>query len=129
MPLLNKSDIFVLTNKNKPMKLNALLITLCLFMSLTKVHSQPQSSVTYNDGSQTLSGVLVKPAKATSKKVGVLILPAWMGIDEHSKTVAKQLAEEGYTAFVADIYGEGHYPKSPKEAGELSGHFKNNIKE
>ncbi len=110
------------------MKLKIILLHLCFLFSIHNINAQMQQ-VSYSDGSQKLNGVLAKTTKPNPKKAGVLILPAWMGIDDHSKTVAKQLADQGYTSFVVDIYGEGHYPKSPKEAGEQSGYYKKNIAE
>lgn len=86
-------------------------------------------AVEYKDGSQALSGISVKPEKQLKNKPGVLILPAWMGIQDHEKEVANKLAELGYQSFVADIYGVDQRPKSPKEAGAKAGYFKKNIKE
>ena len=37
---------------------------------------------------------------------------------------AKQLAELGYVAFAADIYGEGVRPADAKEASALAGKYK-----
>jgi dienelactone hydrolase len=84
-------------------------------------------SVSYKDGDQNLNGFSSKPKKANLDKSGILILPAWMGIDDHSKEVAQQLAELGHYAFIADIYGEGNYPKNSSEAGKQAGFYKNNV--
>ena len=81
----------------------------------------------YNDGQQVLSGFGIKPKKELDGKPAVLILPAWMGIDEHSKEVAQNLNNLGYYSFVADIYGEGNYPSTTKEAGQQAGYYKNNV--
>jgi dienelactone hydrolase len=83
--------------------------------------------VTYYDGAQKLNGLSGIPVKPKSKKAGVLILPAWMGIDENSKSAANKLNELGYYTFVADIYGEGNYPPDMKTAGERSSYYKNNV--
>lgn len=85
--------------------------------------------VDYKDNTQLLSGVSAVPKKAMANKPGVLILPAWKGIDEHSQEVAAALADMGYHAFVADIYGADKRPKDVKEAGEKSGYYKANIAE
>lgn len=61
------------------------------------------ATVDYKDGEQNLSGFGIKPQNGLKEKPGVLILPAWMGIDEHSKESAAELAKLGYYAFVADI--------------------------
>ncbi|MCC6372987.1 MAG: dienelactone hydrolase family protein [Bacteroidia bacterium] len=84
--------------------------------------------VSYNDGAQKLNGLYGTPKKALAKKPGVLILPAWMGIDDNSKSAATRLNELGYHTFVADIYGEGNYPKDMKGAAEQSTIYKSNVK-
>lgn len=97
----------------------------CIFT----VHAQLKT-VSYTDGGQKLDGQLRMPVNpGKSGKRGVLILPAWMGIDAHSKEVAQKLGAMDYTAFVADIYGEGNYPQLAKEAGERSGYYKSHIEE
>ncbi len=84
-------------------------------------------AVPYKDGNQSLNGLAVTPEIPTAQKAGILILPAWMGIDEHEKEVALQLANLGFHTFVADIYGEGNYPKNTAEAGSQAGYYKKNI--
>jgi dienelactone hydrolase len=85
--------------------------------------------VGYNDGSQKLNGYYVRAANPSKNKAGVLILPAWMGIDDHAKTTAERLGALGYQAFVADIYGEGNYPKDQKSAGAQAGYYKSHREE
>ena len=80
----------------------------------------------YKDGQDPLRGYLSK-AKSTKKSIpGVVVIPAWMGVNEHTNHSADQLASLGYHALVADIYGEGKNPKSPAEARDLSSYYKNN---
>ncbi|AWH85714.1 dienelactone hydrolase [Flavobacterium album] len=100
------------------------LLLLAVFMAL-QVNAQLKN-VVYMEGKQTLHGFGNAPKKPIKGKPGVLILPAWMGINDHTKEVATKLNELGYYSFVADIYGEGNYPTTPQQAGEKSGYFKNN---
>lgn len=86
-------------------------------------------AVDYLDGQQKLSGFFSKPAKAIPNKPGVLILPAWMGIDDHAKESAEELSKLGYYTFVADIYGVGNKPTNYSEAGQKAGYYKKNIQE
>ena len=83
----------------------------------------------YKDGNQVLNGFSIKPSKKSKQKPGILILPAWMGIDKLSKDTAENLSKMGYYAFVADIYGEGNYPKDYKQAGQNAGFYKTNFKD
>ncbi|MGI4020513.1 MAG: dienelactone hydrolase family protein [Janthinobacterium lividum] len=104
-----------------------LLFVFALIVAIPFAQAQLKT-VFYSDGNQKLNGFAIKPTSSTQKKAGVLVLPAWMGIDAHAKETAEQLAKLGYYAFVADIYGEGNYPKSPAEAGKLAGDYKKDYK-
>lgn len=98
--------------------------------SLTIITAQSQlKPVAYTDGNQKLEGLAAVPKKATPKKAGVLVLPAWMGIDAHAKESAQELSKLGYYVFVADIYGVNNKPANTQEAGQKAGYFKNNYKE
>jgi dienelactone hydrolase len=105
------------------MKLTPVLI----FLFMNTASFAQLKPVTYHEGKQVLHGLAIKPVK--ENKGGVLILPAWKGIDESSKNVAERLSNLGYYAFIADIYGEGNYPKDSKEAGERSSYYKKNYSE
>jgi len=87
------------------------------------------SAVKYADQKQELNGLAGKPESPNAKKAGVLIIPAWKGIDEHARHSAEKLTGEGYFTFVADIYGAGKYPKDAKEAAEISGYYKEHLAE
>ncbi|WP_205435318.1 MULTISPECIES: dienelactone hydrolase family protein [Flavobacterium] len=106
------------------MKFKSLFCITLLTMAL-QTNAQLKA-VSYKDGNQKLNGYAIAPEKQTPETPGVLILPAWKGINDHSKRVAQQLADLGYYAFIADIYGEGNYPKNTQEAGERAGYYKNN---
>lgn len=81
-------------------------------------------SVEYKDGKTTLEGYLVYDDAWTGKRPAVVIVHQWMGLTDHEKNSALRLAEQGYVAFAADIYGKGVKPADTKEAGELAGKYK-----
>ena len=110
------------------MKTNYFFTIIVSSLSIITAQSQLKP-VTYTDGNQKLEGLATAPKKATPKKAGVLILPAWMGVDAHSKESAQELSKLGYYVFVADIYGIDKRPKNTTEAGKIAGHFKTNYKE
>jgi dienelactone hydrolase len=102
-------------------------LSLAITCILVVAHSSAQlNPVSYTDGNSKLSGLAAIPKKKLADNPGILILPAWKGIDQHAKDSALQLSALGYHAFVADIYGEGNYPTNAKEAGERSGYYKKN---
>lgn len=102
------------------------LIALTLMLAAAQLSAQLKP-VAYTEGGQKLNGFAAIPAKPLKQKPGVLILPAWLGINGHSKEVAQKLSALGYHAFVADIYGEGKYPSDTKQAGEQAGYYKKNV--
>lgn len=110
------------------MKANYFFAVIVGSLSIMTAQSQLKP-VAYTDGNQKLEGLAAVPKKATPKKAGVLVLPAWMGIDAHSKESAQELSKLGYYVFVADIYGVDNRPKNNQEAGQKAGYFKNNYKE
>lgn len=109
------------------MKNSALLLFATLLFSST-INAQLKT-VKYTDGNQALNGLFIKAAKKSSNNPGILLLPAWLGIDNASKGIAENLSKLGYHVFIADIYGEGNYPKNTAEAGKQAGYFKTNFAE
>ena len=105
---------------------NAVLIlfSATLFCNLMNAQLKP---VKYTEGSQQLNGLFIKSAKKSGNNPGILLLPAWLGIDNASKGIAEELAKLGYNVFIADIYGEGNYPKNTSEAGKQAGFYKTNF--
>ncbi|WP_264554093.1 dienelactone hydrolase family protein [Flavobacterium sp. N2038] len=101
----------------------ALIFATILFS--TAINAQLKT-VKYSEGNTTLNGLSIKPAKKSSQNPGILILPAWLGIDNASKGYAENLSKLGYNVFIADIYGEGNVPKNTTEAGKLAGFYKTN---
>lgn len=104
------------------------LLTVALTVLVSSTYAQLKP-VAYKDGDQKLNGLSIAPAKTNNKvaaKAGILILPAWKGIDNHAKEAAQDLSKSGYYAFIADIYGEGNYPADAKAAGQQSGYYKKN---
>ncbi|ASK28692.1 dienelactone hydrolase [Chryseobacterium sp. T16E-39] len=106
--------------------IRSILLT-TIFMTSGVLFSQNLKSVSYQDGSQKLNGMVT--SNAGKKLPGVLILPAWKGIDDEAKTAAAELEKQGYIAFIADIYGEGNIPADSDAAGKASGHYKQNYTE
>lgn len=111
------------------MQLHRIFTTTVIILTTITTATAQLRNTAYTDGSQKLNGLAGIPKKANAKKAGVLILPAWKGIDARAKQSATELAALGYYTFVADIYGEGHYPKDNKEAGAQAGYYKKHISE
>jgi dienelactone hydrolase len=81
--------------------------------------------VEYQDAAGTvLEGIVAFDDAAKGKRPGVLVVHDWMGVSAFTEGKAKELATQGYVAFVADIYGKGARPHDQKEAGEFAGKYK-----
>jgi len=80
--------------------------------------------IEYKQGDTTLEGVLVYDDAVKTKRPGVLVVHQWMGITDYEKKRAEMLAQLGYVAFCADIYGKGVRPTTVADAGATSGKFK-----
>ena len=106
------------------MKLSLTLLTVFLGMQLTL--AQTLKTIAYKDGTQKLNGLVT--SNAGKKLPGVLILPAWKGIDEEAKNAALQLEKQGYVVLIADIYGEGNIPTDNDAAAKIAGTYKQDYK-
>jgi hypothetical protein len=61
--------------------------------AFTMLTSQAQKLVSYADGAQKLEGIVSTPTKKVANGNAVLLLPAWMGIDNNAKENAAELAK------------------------------------
>jgi len=103
----------------------ALSIPISLFVGASSVDAKVVGkTVTYRDGDAVLEGYVAYDDAATGRRPGVLVAHAWMGLDAYTKKRAEMLAELGYVAFAADVYGKELRPKSAQEAGKAAGSFK-----
>lgn len=110
------------------MRIFGLIIAIVIF-SLQLQAKIDVKKVEYKDGDTVLEGLVVtdqKHVRAKKKLPAVLVVHNWMGIGENTIFRAKQLAEMGYVAFVADIYGQGVRPKNVKEASAEAGRYRSN---
>ena len=69
---------------------------------------------------ETARGMAVYDDAAEGKRPGVLVIPEWWGLNEYPQMRARQLAEMGYVAFVADMYGKRQVTREAGQAQELA---------
>ena len=77
--------------------------------------------VTYGDGEATMKGFVVYDDAVTAKRPGIVMVHEWWGITQHIHNEARNFAQQGYTAFIADMFGDAKSADNPKDAGMLSG--------
>jgi dienelactone hydrolase len=85
-------------------------------MPTDAVHAEP---VTYAAAGATLRGHLAVDRGRAGRRPGVLVVHEWWGLNDYIRRRARMLAELGYTALAADMYGEGRTAGTPDEAGKL----------
>jgi dienelactone hydrolase len=85
-------------------------------------------TVTYTHDGTTCKGYLAWDDSATGKRPGVLLVHEWWGLNDYARSRAEQLAKLGYVAFACDMYGEGKVTTHPREAGQMAGAVRKNVK-
>lgn len=104
-----------------------IFVILILFVSSVNAAIK-KMEVIYKEGKTELAGYLVYDESNRAIKPAVIVLHDWMGNGDYSKSRAEQLAEMGYVAFAADIYGKGVRAKDQKKASELATKYKSDRK-
>lgn len=96
-------------------------LLLCAARADAKLHTE---TVEYKDGDVVLEGYVAWDDATAKAAPGVLVVHDWMGISADTKRRVDMLAQLGYVAFAADIYGKGQRPKDGAAAGPLAGKWK-----
>ena len=85
-----------------------------------------EEAVPYKDGDTVMKGFIVYDDANKAKRPGIIVVHEWWGITKHVHSEARRFASKGYTAFIADMYGDGKTADNPKDAGALSGSVRKN---
>lgn len=93
--------------------------TVGLLLAGTALAAIQEEAVTYKDGDTVLKGFIVYDDASKAKRPGIIVVHEWWGINQHMRDEARRYAVAGYTAFVADIYGDGKTADNPKDAGAM----------
>ena len=105
------------------------LVLLGIILCPVMAYAQLQTSVVeYTDRGTTLEGYVAEKTDLHGKRPGVLVIPDWMGVKEPYKIIADKLANMGYVAVVADIYGKGVRPSNNQEAAAEATKYKTDRK-
>lgn len=99
--------------------MHKLVTLLCLLAIGTSVQAEVQSkAVHYEDDGTALTGYLYWDDASDAKRPGILVIHEWWGLNDYAKKRARMLAELGYVAFAADMYGGDRVTTDPKQAQE-----------
>lgn len=80
-------------------------------------------TVEYKQGDVVLQGYLSYNPSIKGKRPAVLVVHDWFGVSDATKMRAEMLAELGYVALTADIYGKGVRPANSQEASAEAGKY------
>jgi dienelactone hydrolase len=92
------------------------LSSVALFQAAPASAAIVTKTVEYQDAKgAALEGYVVYDDKITGPRPGVIVVHDWRGLTDYTKRRATMLAELGYIAFAADIYGKGVHLTTPAE--------------
>ncbi len=108
---------------------SAAALSAVLMFSLTVVaHAEVQlKSVEYKDGGVALKGYFAWDDALSGRRPGVIVVHEWWGLNDYAQKRARMLAELGYVAFAADMYGDGKVTTHAKQASQWKSQIASNI--
>lgn len=108
-------------------KFTLTVVVLILTALVYPLHAEVTTrSVTYTHEGTELKGYLAQPKDFEGQRPGVMIVHQWMGLGDYEKMRARQLAELGYVAFAADVYGADTRPETTHQASLAASTFRKN---
>lgn len=118
------------------MKTNKFLMVLIIIIAMAYITSPVKSMtpaqaiteevVTYVSDGVTLKGIISYDKNLKGKRPAVIVVHEWWGLNGYAKMRAHKLAEMGYIALAADMFGDGKTAADPKEAQTLTMSFYQN---
>lgn len=90
------------------------------------VHNIKEDSVNFTVDGKNYIGFVAYDQNIKDKRPGIIVVPEWWGLNDYSRSRAKQLAELGYIAMAADMYGDGKLAPDPKTAQDMATPFYQN---
>src|SRR5450759_4917437 len=76
--------------------------------------------VTYTADGVTYKGFIAYDTNIKGKRPAILVVHEWWGLNDYTKMRARKLAELGYIAMAADMFGNGKTAADPKEAQDFT---------
>jgi len=82
-----------------------------------------EEAVEYTSNGTKLKGYIAYNESKQGKRPIVLVVPEWWGLTDYPRMRAKQLAQLGYLAMTADMFGDGKTADNPEEAQNATAPF------
>jgi len=75
-----------------------------------------EETVTYTVNGMTLKSFVAYDENIKGKRPAILVVYEWWGLNDYAKMRVRKLAELGYIAMAADIFGDGKVAANPTDA-------------
>jgi dienelactone hydrolase len=79
--------------------------------------------VLYTDNGTNFRSVVAWDENIKGKRPAILVIPEWWGLNDYTKSRARQLAGLGYIAMAVDMFGNGKIAANPQEAQQFTKPF------
>jgi dienelactone hydrolase len=99
-------------------------ISIVLLTCLTSQAAIQTKPIEYKQADITLKGYLVYDDAFSDRRPAVIVFPEWWGLTDYPRMRATQLAQLGYVAFAADLYGQGQSTSDSKQAASWAGELR-----
>lgn len=84
-----------------------------------------ENSISYEIDGKKYDGFITYNGNQKGKRPAIVVVHEWWGLNNYSRMRAKELANLGYIALAADMYGNGQTANDPKEAQAMATPFYN----
>ncbi len=109
------------TSLIRPIAFVTLAVTMLSFMNKENISPRiKEEVVTYSVNGKIFKGFVAFDESKTGKRSAILVVPEWWGLNDYTKSRARQLASLGYVAMAVDMFGDGKIAANPQEAQELT---------
>ena len=98
--------------------MRAMILLFGLLAGMPAAAEIQTKAVTYEHDGKTLTGHLYWDDVLDGPRPGVMVIHEWWGLNDYAKQRARMLAELGYVAFAADMYGGDRVTDKPDQAKE-----------
>lgn len=105
-----------------------LIMATATILASTSPAAVKNKAVDYEFDGAKLKGHLYWDDSTSDKRPGVLVVHEFWGLNDYARKRAEMLAQLGYAAMAVDMYGDGKVTKHAKEAGEMAGMVRANLK-
>lgn len=107
------------------MRMSVAALAISLMAWASSAHAAVRTeTIEYRHGETLLEGYLAYDEVVQGPRPGILVVHEWKGLGSYVKGRAEQLAQLGYVAFAADMYGKGVRAKDHQEAAALAGLYR-----